>query len=126
MVQTTNHRSVELKHHANQVKIDQIADLIHWFSMASTVCKDEKIRHLRAGGKLQRFTRSQWTIGKPDVFSARLFKSVENMVDAALRSWQESSVIAGRKIIGEWRAKDTDLRDDDFITLYTLNKAKRW
>ena len=122
----THHRSVELRHHANQAKIDQVEDLLHWFAMASTVCKDEKIRHLRAGGKLQRFTRNQWTIGKPDVLSARMFKSVENMVDAALRSWQELSVIAGRKIIGEWRAKDTDLRDDDFVTLYTLNKAKRW
>ena len=122
----THHRSVEVKHHANQVKINQVEDLLHWFAMASAVCKDEKIRHLRAGGKLQRFTRDQWTIGKPDVFSARMFKSVENMVDAALRSWQELSVIAGRKIIGEWRAGNTDLSDDDFITLYTLNKAKRW
>lgn len=122
----THHRSVELKHHANQAKVDQVTDLIHWFSMASAVCKDEKIRHLRAGGKLTKFTKDMWEIGKPDVFSARMFKSVENMVDAALRSWQELSVIVGRKIIGEWRAKNTDLCDDDFITLYTLNKAKRW
>ena len=122
----THHRSVELKHHANQAKIDQVADLIHWFAMASTVCKDEKIRHLRAGGKLQWFTRGQWTIGKPDVFSARMFKSVENMVDAALRSWQESSVLAGRKIISEWRKDDDSLRSDEWIELYAINKAKRW
>lgn len=126
MVRTTNHRSVELRHHANQAKIDQVEDLLHWFVMASTVCKDEKIRHLRAGGKLQRFTRNQWTIGKPDVFSARLFKSVENMVDAALRSWQESSVLAGRKIIGEWRKDDDSLRSEDWVELYAINKAKRW
>ena len=122
----THHRSVELRHHANQAKIDQVEDLLHWFAMASAVCKDEKIRHLRAGGKLTKFTKDMWAIGKPDVFSARMFKSVENMVDAALRSWQELSVIAGRKIISEWRAGNTDLSDDDFITLYTLNKAKRW
>ena len=127
MVKTKiHHRSVGVKHHANRAKINQVEDLLHWFVMASAVCKDEKIRHLRTGGKLQRFTRDQWTIGKPDVFSARMFKSVENMVDAALRSWQELSVIAGRKIIGEWRAGNTDLSDDDFVTLYTLNKAKRW
>lgn len=122
----THHRSVEVKHHANQAKIDQVENLLHWFVSACAVCKTEKIRHLRAGGRLERFSKSQWTIGKPDVFSARMFKSVENVVDAALRSWQELSVIAGRKIISEWRRKDTELSDDDFIALYTLNKAKRW
>lgn len=122
----THHRSVEVKHHANQAKIDQVENLLHWFVSACAVCKTEKIRHLRAGGRLERFSKSQWTIGKPDVFSARMFKSVENVVDAALRSWQELSVIAGRKIISEWRRKDTELSDDDFIALYTLNKANRW
>lgn len=117
---------MELKHHANRAKIDQVEDLIHWFISACAVCKTEKIRHLRAGGKLQRFSKHQWTIGKPDVFSARMFKSVENVVDAALRSWQETSVIAGRRIISEWREQDTKLSGDDFIALYTLNKAKRW
>ena len=122
----THHRSVEIKHHANQAKVDQVGDLTYWFISACAVCKTEKIRHLRAGGKLQRFSKHQWTIGKPDVFSARMFKSVENVVDAALRSWQETSVIAGRKIISEWRKQDTELSDDDFIALYTLNKAKHW
>jgi len=126
MTSKTHHRSVELKHCANQAKVDQIADLLHWFSSACTVCKEEKIRHLKTGGRLFRFTKGQWLIGKPDVFSARMFKSVENVVDAALRSWQEASVIAGRKIISEWRNQDTKLSDDDFITLYTLNKSKRW
>lgn len=122
----THYRSVEVKHQANQAKIVQVEDLIHWFVSACAVCKTEKIRHLRAGGKLERFSKSQWTIGKPDVFSARMFKSVENVVNAALRSWQELSVIVGRKIISEWRRKNTELSDDDFIALYTLNKAKRW
>ena len=117
---------MELKHHANRAKIDQVEDLTRWFISACAVCKTEKIRHLRAGGKLQRFSKHQWTIGKPDVFSARMFKSVENVVDAALRSWQETSVIAGRRIISEWREQDTKLSGDDFIALYTLNKAKRW
>ena len=126
MTPKTHHRSVELKHCANQAKVDQIADLLHWFSSACAVCKDEKIRHLKTGGRLFRFTTSQWLIGKPDVFSARMFKSVENVVDAALRSWQETSVIAGRKVISEWRNQDTELSNDDFITLYTLNKSKRW
>lgn len=122
----THHRSIEVRHNANQSKVEQVEDLIRWFSSACAVCKTEKIRHLRAGGKLHRFSKKQWTIGKPDVFSARMFKSVENVVDAALRSWQETSVIAGRKIISEWRKQDTGLSDDDFIALYTLNKAKRW
>lgn len=122
----THHRSVEIIHHANQAKVEQVEDLIHWFISACAVCKNEKIRHLRAGGKLQKFTKHQWALGKPDVFSARMFKSVENVVDAALRSWQELSVIAGRKIISEWRKQNTELSDDDFIALYTLNKAKRW
>lgn len=126
MTSKTHHRSVELKHCANQAKVGQIADLLHWFSSACAVCKGEKIRHLKTGGRLSRFTKGQWLIGKPDVFSARMFKSVENVVDAALRSWQERSVIAGRKIISEWRNQDTELSDDDFISLYTLNKSKRW
>lgn len=126
MAPKTHHRSVELTHCANQVKVDQIAELLHWFSSACAVCKTEKIRHLKAGGRLSKFTKNQWLIGKPNVFSARMFKSVENVVDAALRSWQETSVIAGRKIISEWRNQDTELSDDDFIALYTLNKSKRW
>ena len=126
MTSKTHHRSVELKHCANQAKVDQIAELLRWFSSACAVCKTEKVRHLKTGGKLSKFTKSQWLIGKPDVFSARIFKSVENVVDAALRSWQELSVIAGRKIISEWRNQDTELSNDDFIALYTLNKSKRW
>ena len=122
----THHRSVELKHCANQAKVDQIAELLHWFSSACTVCKDEKIRHLKAGGRLSRFNKSQWVIGKPEVFSARMFKSVENVVDASLRSWQESAVIAGRKIIGQWRETKPSLSSEDFVSLYTLNKSKRW
>lgn len=121
-----HHRSVELKHCANQAKVDQIAELLHWFSSACTVCKDEKIRHLKTGGKLFRFNKSKWVIGKPEVFSARMFKSVENVVDAALRSWQELSVIAGRKIIGQWRETKPHLSSEDFVALYTLNKSKRW
>lgn len=122
----THHRSVEIKHHANQAKVGQIEDLTRWFISACAVCKTEKIRHLRAGGKLQRFIKRQWKIGKPDVFSARMFKSVENIVDASLRSWQELAVIAGRGIISEWRKQDNRLSNDDFIALYALNKAKRW
>lgn len=122
----THYRSVELKHCANQAKVDQIAELLHWFSSACTVCKDEKIRHLKTGGRISKFTKSQWLIGKPDVFSARMFKSVENVVDAALRSWQETSVIAGRKIIGTWRETKPYLSSEDFVTLYTINKSKRW
>lgn len=126
MTSKTHHRSVELKHCANQAKVDQIAELLHWFSSACAVCKTEKIRHLKNGGRLSRFTKSQWVIGKPDVFFARMFKSVENVVDAALKSWQERSVIAGRKIIGTWRETKPYLSSEDFITLYTLNKSKRW
>lgn len=126
MTLKTHHRSVELKHCANQAKVDQIAELLHWFSSACTVCKDEKIRHLKTGGRLFRFNKSQWVIGKPDVFSARMFKSVENVVDTALKSWQELSVIAGRKIIGQWRETKPYLSSDDFVTLYTLNKSRRW
>ena len=126
MTPKTYHRSVELKHCANQAKVDQIAELLHWFSSACTVCKDEKIRHLKTGGKLFRFNKSQWVIGKPDVFSARMFKSVENVVNAALRSWQELSVITGRKIIGTWRETKPHLNSGDFVTLYTINKSKRW
>lgn len=122
----THHRSVELKHNANQAKVDQIAELLHWFSSACTVCKDEKIRHLKAGGRLSKFNKSQWLVGKPEVFSARMFKSVENVVDAALRSWQELSVIAGRKIIGQWRETKSFLSSEDFVALYTINKSKRW
>lgn len=122
----THHRSVELKHCANQAKVDQIAELLHWFSSACTVCKDEKIRHLKAGGRLSKFNKGQWVIGKPEVFSARMFKSVENVVDAALRSWQELSVIAGRKIIGQWRETKPSLSAEDLVALYTLNKSKRW
>ena len=122
----THHRSVELKHCANQAKVDQIAELLHWFSSACTVCKDEKIRHLKTGGRLSKFNKGQWLIGKPEVFSARMFKSVENVVDAALRSWQELSVIAGRKIIGQWRETKPSLSAEDFVVLYTLNKSKRW
>lgn len=126
MTPKTHHRSVELKHCANQAKVDQLAELLHWFSSACTVCKDEKIRHLKAGGRLSKFTKIQWMIGKPDVFSARMFKSVENVVDAALRSWQELSVNAGRKIIGTWRETKPYLSSEDFVALYTLNKSKRW
>ena len=126
MTPKTHHRSVELKHCANQAKVDQLADLLHWFSSACAVCKTEKIRHLKTGGRISKFTKSQWIIGKPTVFSARMFKSVENVVDAALRSWQELSVITGRKIIGTWRETKPYLRSEDFVTLYTLNKSKRW
>lgn len=126
MTPKTHHRSVELKHCANQAKVDRLADLLHWFSSACTVCKTEKIRHLKTGGRISKFTKSQWVIGKPAVFSARMFKSVENVVDAALRSWQELSVIAGRKIIGTWRETKPYLSSDDFVTLYTLNKSRRW
>lgn len=122
----THHRSVELKHCANQAKVDQIAGLLHWFSSACAVCKTEKIRHLKTGGKVSRFTKSQWLIGKPDVFSARMFKSVENVVDAALKSWQELSVTTGRKIIGTWQETKPYLNSKDFVVLYTLNKSKRW
>ncbi len=45
MTPKTHHRSVELKHSANQAKVEQIAELLHWFSSACAVCKDEKIRH---------------------------------------------------------------------------------
>ena len=121
-----HHRSVNLKHYANKAKVDQITDLLRWFSSACTVCKNEKIHHLRTGANLTKFTKSQWVIGKPDVLSARLFKSVENVVDAALRSWQELSVIAGRKIIGTWRKTKPYLSPEDFVSLYTLNKSKRW
>ena len=126
MTPKTHHRSVELKHCANQAKVDQIAELLHWFSSACTVCKDEKIRHLKTGGRISKFTKNQWLIGKPDVFSARMFKSVENVVDAALKSWQELSVIAGREIIGTWRETKPYLSSEDFVALYTLNKSKRW
>lgn len=126
MTPKTHHRSVELNHCANQAKVDQLAELLHWFSSACTVCKDEKIRHLKTGGRISKFTKSQWVIGKPDVFSARMFKSVESVVDAALRSWQEMSVISGRKIIGQWRETKTYLDSEDFVTLYTINKSKRW
>lgn len=126
MTPKRHHRSVELKHCANQTKVDQIAELLRWFSSACAVCKTEKIRHLKTGGRLARFTKSQWVIGKPDVFSARMFKSVENVVDAALKSWQELSVITGRKIIGTWRKTKPYLSSEDFVTLYTLNKSKRW
>lgn len=126
MTSKTHHRSVELKHCANQTKVDQITELLHWFSSACTVCKDEKIRHLKTGGRLSKFTKSQWMIGKPDVFSARMFKSVENVVDAALKSWQETSVITGRKIIGTWRETKPYLSSEDFVALYTLNKSKKW
>ena len=126
MTPKTHHRSVELKHCANQAKVDHIAELLHWFSSACAVCKTEKIRHLKTGGRISKFTKSQWLIGKPDVFSARMFKSVENVVDAALRSWQELSVIAGRKIIGTWRETKPYLSSEDFVALYTLNKSKRW
>ena len=126
MTPKTHHRSVELKHSANQAKVDHIAELLHWFSSACAVCKTEKIRHLKAGGRLSKFNKSQWLIGKPEVFSARMFKSVENVVDAALRSWQELSVIAGRKIIGQWRETKPYLSSEDFVTLYTLNKSRRW
>lgn len=120
---SSNHRSVELKHHANQAKVDQVAELVHWFTMACTVCKGEKIRHLRAGGKLTKFTKDMWEFERPDVFSARMFKSVENVVDAALRSWQELAVIEGRKIIHGWRGTQSDTT---IIALYKINKAKRW
>lgn len=126
MTPKTHHRSVELKHCANQAKVDQLAELLHWFSSACTVCKDEKIRHLKTGGRISKFTKNQWVIGKPDVFSARMYKSVENVVDAALRSWQELSVIAGRKIIGTWRETKPYLSSEDFVALYTLNKSRRW
>lgn len=126
MTSKTHHRSVKLKHCANQAKVGQIAELLHWFSSACAVCKDEKIRHLKTGGRIFRFTKSQWMIGKPDVFSARMFKSVENVVDAALKSWQELSVIAGRKIIGKWRETKPYLSSENFVTLYTINKSKRW
>lgn len=126
MTPKTHHRSVELKHCANQAKVDQIADLLHWFSSACAVCKTEKIRHLKTGGKIFKFTKSQWLIGKPDVFSARMFKSVENVVDAALKSWQGLSVNIGRKIIGTWRKTKPYLSSEDFVTLYTINKSKRW
>lgn len=126
MTPKKHYRSVGLKHCANQEKVDQLTELLHWFSSACTVCKDEKIRHLKTGGRVSKFTKSQWMIGKPDVFSARLFKSVENVVDAALRSWQELSVIEGRKIIGQWRKTKPYLSSEDFVTLYTLNKSKKW
>ena len=126
MTPKTHHRSIELKHCANQAKVDQIAELLHWFSSACTVCKDEKIRHLKTGGRISKFTKSQWMIGKPDVFSARMFKSVESFVDAALKSWQGLSVNAGRKIISKWRETKPYLSSDDFVTLYTLNKSRRW
>lgn len=126
MTPKAHHRSVELKHCANQAKVDKLAELLHWFSSACTVCKDEKIRHLKTGGRISKFTKSQWMIGKPDVFSARMFKSVENVVDTALISWQELSVITGRKIIGTWRETKPYLSSEDFVALYTLNRSKRW
>lgn len=126
MTPKRHHRSVELKHSANQAKVDQIAELLHWFSSACAMCKTEKIRHLKTGGKISRFTKNQWFIGKPDVFSARMFLSVQNVVDAALKSWQELSVIEGRKIIGQWCKTKSYLSSEDFVALYTINKSKRW
>lgn len=76
----THHRSIEVRHNADQSKVEQVEDLIRWFISACAVCKTEKIRHLRAGGKLHRFPKKQWTIGKPDVFSARMFKSASTLI----------------------------------------------
>ena len=35
-------------------------------------------------------------------------------------------MIAGRKIISEWRKGDDSLRSEDWVELYSINKAKRW
>lgn len=118
-------RAVPLPHVANREKVEHLKEFIRVWRSALTMCKQEKIRHLRNGGKLHRFTKDMWRTGKPDFLSARQWKSVENQVDASLKSWQGQAVNAGRAVIASW-VTEKDLSAAEAKDLYTLNKSRKW
>lgn len=118
-------RAIALPHLANAGKVELISEFISLWRSALTICKHDKIRHLRKGGKITRFNKDQWTLKRPDFLSARQWKSVENQVNASLKSWQELAVIEGRKVIAEW-VQERKLDDDERTALYRINASKSW
>lgn len=120
-------RSVRLEHAANQGKVQALAEMLPLWRAALTACQRDKIRDLRGGGRMRRFTRDEWDLFQPARFglSARQGKSVENQVNHVLKSWMATAVEEGRRIIGRDHAAGL-LTDEQAHELYSLNVRKRW
>ena len=120
-------RAVRLEHDANPGKVQELVDLLPVWRAALTACQRDKIRDLRDGGRLRRFTRDEWELFQPDRFglSARQMKSVENQIDQSLAAWQATAVIEGRRLIGQDRAAGL-LTEEEAHAMYSLNLSKKW
>ncbi len=125
MTGTTFTRSIPLTHKANLSKVGSLREYVQRFRSALAMCKQDKIKDLRSGGKIRRWSKNEWSLYKPDWMTARQFKSVENMVNAALKSWQSRSVVEGRKIISSWLDSGVITKDESLV-LYKKNKSKNW
>ena len=120
-------RAVRLEHGANRGKVQELVDLLPVWRAALTACQMDKIRDLRSGGRLRRFTRAEWDLFQPQRFglSARQAKSVENQADQSLAAWQATAVIEGRRLISSDRAAGL-LTDEEAHAMYSLNLSKKW
>lgn len=120
-------RAVRLEHDANPGKVQELIHLLPVWRAALTACQLDKIQDLKGGGRLRRFTRSEWDLFQPQRFglSARQAKSVENQIDQVLAAWQAAAVIEGRRLISSDRAAGL-LTDEEAHAMYALNLSKKW
>lgn len=115
------HRALELNHTANHEKIITLKRFAEAWRSALTCAKQDKIAYLKTTGKIHRFNKEHWTIGKPDFLTARQFKSVENQVNAALKSWVALAQKESFRVIRSW-----DIPDEERTRLIMLTKQKLW
>lgn len=120
-------RSYEIPHCANQQKINSLIDLLPYYNSAMTIVKQWKIADLKRGEKVQRYTADIWDSMGIDAigFSRRQLKSIENQVNAAIRSWIEVSIPLGRACILALK-RDGVLTDGQAHTLYSKNVRRLW
>lgn len=118
-------RSVELRTTANAGKLVAVREYVAMCVVAKNIIKHDKIQDLKRGGRIRRWSKHEWSLPTPDCLSARQLKSVENVVNSALKSWQARAVSVGRSVIGRW-LHDGDITDDQAHALYSVNVRHRW
>lgn len=118
-------RAYQVEHNANASKVSQLFEFAHVFLSAMAACKQDKIADLKAGGTIRRFTKKEWTLGKPDNMTVRMFRSVENQVNAALLSWQKLAKIEGREVLWDWLC-DKRITKKEFKELRKINGFCQW
>ena len=92
-------RAIELPHDSNPGKVEEIHEFLSLWRTALNWCKQEKIMRMKNGEPINRLTKDQWVVGAPPWLTQRQWKSVENQVNAALKSWRELAKDSGNKIV---------------------------